>query len=154
MGVFEAEIKCSKAISKLMLSELKIYESRFPKKMIKIFREHAKEENIVKEFKNQKLIAFVAKNKEKIVGFIVGYEDSLKEKVMIHYIASNETKIKKELLDRFIKECRLKKVKQITTDTFEFMANKNFFELNKFILMKKEEVTPNLEMLWYKLDLN
>ena len=43
-------------------------------------------------------------------------------------------------------------IKSITT--FEFMTNKDFFESNKFILMKKEEIAPNLEMLWYELNLN
>ena len=122
--------------------------------MIDCFREHAKEENILKEFKNPKLMAFVAKNKKGVVGFIVGYEDTLKSKAMIHYITSNEIKIKKELLGRFIEECKFKNIKKIITDTFEFMTNKDFFESNKFILMKKEEIAPNLEMLWYELNLN
>ncbi|MFP4524500.1 MAG: hypothetical protein ACOCRX_05700 [Candidatus Woesearchaeota archaeon] len=154
MEIVKAAIGHAKEISELMLSDLKNPNSKFPQKMINIFREHAKEENILKEFNNPGLIAFIAKNKGKVLGFIVGYEDTLNYSTMIHYITANEIEIKKELLDQFIKECKLKNIKKIITDTFEFMENKDFFELNKFRLMKKEEVAPDLEMLWYELNLN
>src|SRR3989344_1333245 len=154
MEIVKAVVEHAKEISKLMLSDLKNPNSKFPKKLINSFREHAKEENILKEFKNPGLIAFVAKIEGRIVGFIVGYEDTLNDSAMIHYITANEIEIKKELLDLFIKECKLRNIKKIITDTFEFMKNKDFFESNKFILIKKEEVTPNLEMLWYELNLN
>jgi len=154
MEIVKAIIGHAKEISELMSSDLKNPNSKFPQKMIDNFIEHAKEENIIKEFKNPKLIAFIAKNEGKVVGFIVGYEDTLNDSAMIHYITSNEIKIKKELFDRFIKECKLKNIKKIITDTFEFMENKDFFESNKFRLMKKEEVAPNLEMMWYELNLN
>jgi len=154
MEIVKAVIGHAKEISELMSSDLKNPHSKFPQKMINIFREHAKEENILKEFNNPGLIAFIAKNEGKVLGFIVGYEDTLNDSTMIHYITANEIEIKKELLDQFIKECKLKNIKKIITDTFEFMENKDFFELNKFRLMKKEEVAPNLEMLWYELNLN
>ena len=111
MEIVKAVIGHVKEISELMSSDLKNPNSKFPQKMINNFIEHAKEENILKEFKNPGLIAFIAKNEGKVVGFIVGYEDTLKDSAMIHYITANEIEIKKELLEQFIKECKLKNIK-------------------------------------------
>ena len=111
MEIVKAVIGHVKEISELMSSDLKNPNSKFPQKMINNFIEHAKEENIIKEFKNPGLIAFIAKNEGRIVGFIVGYEDTLKDSAMIHYITAKEIEIKKELLDKFIKECKLKNIK-------------------------------------------
>ena len=154
MEIVKATIGHAKEISKLMLSDLKNPNSKFPQKMIDDFREHAKEESIIKEFENPKLIAFVAKNGEIVMGFIVGYEDSSKDSAMVHYITANKIEIKKALLEKFIRKCKLENIKKIITDTFEFMENKDFFESNKFILATKEKVTSNLETRWYKLNLN
>jgi len=65
MEIIKATIKHSKEISKLMLSDLEKHNSEFPEEMISKFKEHAKEKNIIKEFENSNLIAFISKNGEK-----------------------------------------------------------------------------------------
>ncbi|MBU4283483.1 MAG: GNAT family N-acetyltransferase [Nanoarchaeota archaeon] len=151
MEIIKATNEYSKEISKLMLLDLKNPNSSFPPEIINNFREHAKEENIIKEFENPKLIAFIAIDEDKVIGFVVGYEKD-PSSAMIHYISAKSNEVKKELLDSFIKECKVKKVNRIITDTFEFMDNNNFFKSNGFTLTKKENVTPTLEMLWYELN--
>tara|TARA_Y100000310_G_C20671101_1_gene810340 strand:+ start:1364 stop:1825 length:462 start_codon:yes stop_codon:yes gene_type:complete len=153
MKIIKAKIEHAKRISTLMLSDLKDPNPKFPSEMIDNFREHAKEENISNEFENPKLMAFVAVN-EKFLEFIVGYENPSGDSAMIHYITADKTETKKALLDQFIKECNSKCMKKIITESFEFMSNNDFFKSNKFILTKKEEITPNLEMLWYELNLS
>jgi hypothetical protein len=153
MRILKATIEYAKKISDLMLSDLEKPNSKFPKEMINRFREHAKEENIIKEFENSNLIAFISKNGDNTTGFIIGYEDNVQKNAMIHYIKGNKIE-KKELLQNFIKECKLRKLNRIITDTFEFMSNNVFFKSNGFFLTKKEKITPNLEMLWYELNLN
>lgn len=150
MKIIKATNEHSKQISEFMLSELNNPNPKFPKEMINKFREHAKEENIMKEFENPNLIAFVAMTSKRLVGFIIGYEDVLNNQAMIHYIASKEIEIKEKLLERFIKYCKLRNINKIIADTFEFMDNKDFFESNKFVLTKKEKLTLDLEMLWYE----
>ena len=150
MKIIKAKKEHSKQISEFMLSELNNPNPKFPKEMINKFREHAEEENIIKEFENPKLIAFSALTSKRLVGFIVGYEDVLNNQTMIHYIASTEIEIKEKLLEKFIKYCKLRHINKIITDTFEFMDNKDFFESKNFILTKKEKITPTLEMLWYE----
>jgi N-acetylglutamate synthase-like GNAT family acetyltransferase len=153
MKITRATIEHSKQISQLMLSELNNPNPKFPKEMINKFREHAKEENIIKEFENPGLIAFVAIISKRLVGFIVGYKDLLINQAMIHYITADGIIIKEKLLKRFIKECKSRNIDKIITDTFEFMDNKDFFESNGFVLTKKEKLTPNLEMFWYEVKL-
>ena len=153
MEIIKATIKHTKEISRLMLSDLEKHNSKFPGEMISKFKEHAKEKNIIKEFKNSHLIAFISKNEEKITGFIVGYEDNLQKNAMIHYITGTNIE-KNELILNFIKECKLRNLDKIITDTFEFMDNNDFFKLNDFLLTKKERITPILEMFWYELKLN
>ena len=152
MKIIKATIEYSKEISKLMLSDLKNPNYKFPQKMINNFKEHAKEENIIKEFKNPKLIAFIAINEDKVVGFVVGYEKN-PNNVMIRYISAKSDEVKKKLLNMFIKECKIRNIGKIITDTFEFMDNNNFFKSNGFILTKKENLSKNLEILWYGLNL-
>lgn len=149
MKIMKATIENSREISGLMLSDLKDPNPDFPKEMINNFREHAKEENIKKEFENPKLIAFLAVDKDKLDGFIVGYETDVLG-AMIHYVSAKSAKTKKELLDNFIKECKTRKMKEVITDTFEFMDNNNFFRLNGFTLFKKEKINNKIETLWYK----
>ena len=153
MKIIKATKKHSKEISKLMLLDLENPNPKFPREMINNFREHAKEENIIKEFENPRLIAFLVIEGRNVVGFIVGYEQGL-GKAMIHYINAKENELKERLLKRFIKECKSRNITRITTDTFEFMKNNAFFKSQGFTLMKKESLTKNLEILWHKLDLN
>lgn len=153
MKIIKAIKDHAKQISALMLSDLKKPNINFPPEMIDKLRDHAKEKNIITEFENPNLIAFVAINEEKISGFIVGYKDSFNKSSMIHYITAEKNEIKKELLDRFVEECKLKKITKIITDTFEFMNNNTFFKSNGFKLIKKEKIIGNLEMLWYELKL-
>ena len=150
MKIIKAKKEHSKHISEFMLSELNNPNPKFPKEMINKFREHAQEENIIKEFENPNLIAFCALTSKRLIGFIVGYDDVLKNQTTIHYIASTNIGIKEKLLEKFIKYCKLRNINKIITDTFEFMDNKDFFESKKFILTKKEKITPTLEMLWYE----
>ncbi|MEK6857882.1 MAG: GNAT family N-acetyltransferase [Nanoarchaeota archaeon] len=154
MKIVKATIKDAKAISELMLSDLQNPPKEFPEEMVDKFREHAREENIKKEFQNPELILFIAENEKNIVGFIVGYKEVLKNNAMIHYVTANKIEIKKKLLERVIQECRLKKIKKVITDGFEFMENDKFFKSQGFIFTKKEKIAPNLEMLWYELNLN
>ncbi len=151
MRIIKATIDYSKEISKLMLSDLKSPNSKFPQEMINNFREHAKEENIVEEFNNPNLIAFLAIRNNELVGFIVGYKKDLSS-VMIQYIVGKSIKTKKLLLTEFVDKCKEKKILHIKTDTFEFMENNNLFKQEGFILTKKEKITDNLEVLWYKLN--
>lgn len=157
MKIIKATRQDSKEISKLMLLDLKNPNPNFPYEMINRFREHAKEENILKEFENPKLIAFVAINKKDFLGFIVGYEEYSNTDAVIgyiDYITAKNDKTKKALLDRFIKECKAKNINQVIKDSFEFMSSNNFFKSNGFKLIKKEKLIENLEVLWYKLVLN
>ncbi len=142
-----------KEISRLMLTELEKPNPLFPQKMILQFREHAKEENILNELENPNLIAFVAIHNGVLVGFIVGYKEDSKTS-MIQYINGGNIKNKKLLLKIFIDECKKKGIVSIKTDTFEFMENNKVFKEAGFVLIKKEKITNNLKMLWYKLDLN
>ena len=153
MKIIKATKKHSKEISKLMLLDLENPNSKFPQEMINNFREHVKEENIIKEFEDPRLIAFLAINEKRVLGFIVGYEPDLGG-AMIHYINAKEDGLKERLLKRFIKECKSKNITEVITDTFEFMKNNAFFKSQGFTLMKKESLTKNLEILWHKLDLN
>ena len=151
--ISKAKIEHSKDISEIMQSDLKKYNLNFPKEIIDEFIEHAEIKNIIKEFENPELIGFVSRNKENITGFIVGYKNNIQKNVMIHYITGTKVE-KEELLEKFIKECKSRNFKKIITDTFEFMDNNDFFKSKQFILTKKEEIAPNLEMLWYELNLN
>ena len=152
MKILNATKEYSKEISKLMLSDLKNSSTLFPQEMILKFKEHAKEENIIKEFENPELISFLAIEKNIVVGFIVGYlEDS--NTSMLHYITAKKEKVKEALLMRFINECKIKNINRIIADTFEFMNNNTFFKSHNFILTKKEKIINNLEMLWYELKL-
>ena len=152
MKILNATKEYSKEISKLMLSDLKNSSTLFPQEMILKFKEHAKEENIIKEFENPELISFLAIEKNIVVGFIVGYlEDS--NTSMLHYITAKNEKVKEALLMRFINECKIKNINRIIADTFEFMNNNTLFKSHNFILTKKEKIINNLEMLWYELKL-
>ena len=151
MNIKKARIQDLNSISEIMLLDLKIYESHFPDELMFNFKKHAKKENLVKEFDNPDLIAFIFKKENIINGFIVGYKDKLNGSAMIHYIAGQGNEIKKELLDRFIEYCNANGIKKIITDTFEFMENNNFFKINGFLLIKKEKISSDLEMLWYEL---
>jgi N-acetylglutamate synthase-like GNAT family acetyltransferase len=152
MKIIKATNKYSQKISELMLLELENPNPLFPHKMIEKFREHAKKENVNKEFDNPNLIAFLAIDKESVVGFIVGYENRSDNSAMIHYLASKKKKAKSELLKSFVKECKRKNLKKIIADTFEFMDNKDFFQTNGFKLIRKEKIADKLEMLWYEFN--
>lgn len=152
MKIIKATGGYSKEVSELMLLDLKNPNPAFPQDMITNFREHAKEENIMKEFENPKLIAFLAVDDDKVEGFVVGYKKDTRS-AMIHYLSAKSDELKKELLDSFIKDCKIRKINRVITDTFEFMDNNKFFKSNGFRLAKKENITRNLEMLWYELNL-
>lgn len=152
MKVIKATKNYSKEISKLMLLDLEVNNSDFPKKMMDRFREHAQEKNILLEFENPRLIAFLAVEEMRVIGFIVGYEESSIAS-MIHYITAENDDVKRELLKSFFDECKRREISEVTTDTFEFMSNNDFFRSNGFILTKKEKISETLEMLWYKMDI-
>lgn len=152
MKIILAKNKYIKEISTLMLADLKKPNPKFTMEMISHFREHAKEENIIKEFYNPKLISFLALQNNKLVGFIVGYEEDT-SKAMIHYVNGNNINTKKLLLNRFLTACKNKNLTYIKTDTFEFMENNDLFKSAGFVLIKKEKLSDSLEMLWYKLKL-
>ncbi len=149
LKIIRATIDHSKDISDLMLSDLKNPDPRFPIDMIDNFRRHAREESIKEEFSNPKLIMFLAVDNNGIVGFIVGYDEG--DSAMIHYISAKADKVRKLLFDRFVQECRSRNMGKITADSFEFMDNDSFFKSSGFALTKKENLTPELELLWYEL---
>ena len=152
MKIIPTKNEYIKEISGLMLADLEKPNPKFTMEMISQFREHAKEENIIKEFYNPKLISFLALQNNKLVGFIVGYEEDT-SKAMIHYVNGNNINTKKLLLNRFLTACKNKNLTYIKTDTFEFMENNDLFKSAGFVLIKKEKLSDSLEMLWYKLKL-
>lgn len=151
MNIITATIKYSKDISTLMLADLANPDPRFPSKMIEQFREHAQKENIVKEFDNPNLMAFLAIDANKVKGFIVGYEEDSDTVAIIHYIHGETMIIKRLLLKYFISECKRRKIVHIRADSFEFMVNDALFKEEHFTLVKKEKLAHNLELLWYEL---
>jgi hypothetical protein len=153
MKIIKAKKEYAGQISRLMMLDLENPNPKFPKDIIEKFRNHAKEENILKEFDNPNLIAVLALNEETVKGFIVGYRENEKTS-MIHYITAENIDIKKELFDAFILECKTKEIDHIKTDAFEFMENNEFYKSQGFTLVKKEQMNDNLEMLWYELKLN
>tara|TARA_Y100000310_G_scaffold177051_1_gene177155 strand:- start:9393 stop:9857 length:465 start_codon:yes stop_codon:yes gene_type:complete len=148
MKVIPATKKHAKEISTRMLDDLKHPNKRFPEEMINQFREHAKEENIIKEFDNSKIIAYLCLENEGVIGFIVGYKEGSTSAV-IHYINGANKEIKKVLLEEFIDSCRKRKMNIIKADSFEFMENNEIFKEEGFVFTKKEKIAENLEMLWY-----
>ncbi len=68
MKIIKATGNYSKEISESMLSDLKNPSPLFPIDMIERFRVHTREENILKEFENPKLIAFLYLEGEKLEG--------------------------------------------------------------------------------------
>lgn len=89
MKIIKATKSHAKEISKWMLSDLENPSPKFPKEMIEKFRKHAEEKGILMEFENPRLIAFVAVDKNKVAGFIVGYEED-SSKAMIHYVTAKQ----------------------------------------------------------------
>ena len=152
MRIVPAKKEHSKMISKLMLSDLENPDPKFPQEMVCEFREHAKENSLIKEFENPRLIAFIALDNDALAGFIVGYEED-SDMAIIHYITAGKNEIKEGLLKRFVGECKVRKINKILADTFEFMNNNDFFKSKRFVLAKKENIANNLEMLWYELEL-
>ncbi|PIN92710.1 hypothetical protein COU61_01295 [Candidatus Pacearchaeota archaeon CG10_big_fil_rev_8_21_14_0_10_35_13] len=151
MKIIDATIEYSKEISELMLYDLKSPNPKFPQEMINSLREHAQEGSVRKEFDNPELISFLALDGNTVVGFIVGYKNAQENNAMIHYITSRKSEVKDKLLKEFVMLCKLKGVRKIITDTFEFMDNNEFFKKSGFVLVKKENITLSLEMLWYEL---
>lgn len=141
-----------KDISKLMLKDLESPDERFPEMMILKLREHAQEDNLILEFSNPNLISFLAIDNNKVKGFIVGYKKE--DHIYLDYVTGNNINTKKLLLDKFIEESKKNNMKYIKADTFDFFENKILYEQKGFKLIKQENITPNLEILWLKLDLN
>ena len=152
MKVIKATKSYSKEISKLMLVDLEDHSSKFPQEMMNKFREHAQEKNILLELENPKMIAFLAIEERRVIGFIVGYE-TFSRVSMIQYITAENDDVKRGLLKMFLDECKRKKIGEVITDTFEFMSNNDFLRSNGFVLTKREKLSENLEMLWYMLDI-
>jgi hypothetical protein len=151
MKIVKASKNYSAQISSRMLEELENPDKRFPAPMIKNFREHASVSAISKEFDNDSLVAFIAVDDKKFLGFIVGYDNV--ETAMIHYITADDINIKNSLLNSFIKECHIRGITKIVADTFEFMDNNMFFKLSGFKMKKKEPIADGLYALWYELEL-
>lgn len=142
-----------KEISKLMLKDLEFPDKRFPKIMISKLREHAQEDSIISEFSNPNLIGFLAIKDNEVKGFIIGYKEN-QDHAMIHYITAETYDIKTFLLNEFISFCKKKEMNYIITDTFEFFDNYRLFCENNFKMYKRENIVPNLEMVWLKLKFN
>ena len=152
MRIKKATKKHYKEISRLMKEDLDNPKKEFSQEFLIKFKEHAAEENILKEFDNPLTIGFVAMMNSKIVGFIVGYIKN-SEHAIIHYINGKDKKIKKSLLQAFIIECKDKKMNYIIADSFEFMENDNILEEKGFKIYDKEKINETLVMLWRKLEI-
>ena len=152
MEIKLANKKYSREISRLMLNDLKSPDEKFPEKMISNLREHAQEKNILLEFSNPNLISFLALENNEVKGFIVGYKQD-KNHAMIHYVASETYDFKQKLLEKFISFCKKQDMVYIIADAFEFLDNYKLFCENKFIVYKRESLTPDLKMLWLKLEI-
>jgi len=152
MKIKKATKEHVKQLSEYMLKELEKPNEKFPALMIEKFRENAKIENMEKQFDNPNLIGFVLMEDEELKGFIVGYKEN-EYQSMIHYVTAENLSLRKDLLESFIAESRGRGLKKVTADSFEFMdSNKSFID-SGFDFIKKEEVVPGLEMLWYELEL-
>ena len=136
-------------ISKIMLNDLANPDKKFSKEIIDQYREHAQENNLIKEFENPNLISFLAIKDNKVLDFIVGYKE--KNTAIIHYISGNNVEIKRDLIRRFIEECKERNITKIIADSFEFMQNDIIFKETGFKIFKKEKF-DNLELLWYKFN--
>jgi len=141
-----------KQISKIMLNDLAKPDKKFSKEIIDRYKEHAQENNLIKEFENPNLISFLAVADNKVLDFIAGYkkDDNVS---YIDYISGNNLEIKRDLIKKFIEECKERKVKKIIADSFEFMQNDIIFRETGFKLFKKEKF-DNLELLWYELEID
>lgn len=144
----KAVLSDAKDISRLMINDLANPNPNFPSEMIVKFREHAQIEEVEKEFKNPNLIALVFRKSGKTTGFVVGYKED--KKAFLHYVTGYTKNIRLILIKTFEKECLKLRLDEIKTDTFEFMENKNIFELAGFEFFKAENLTPKLKILWYK----
>jgi len=149
--IIKGNKKYLKQISKIMLNDLAKPDKRFSKEIIDRYRKHAQENNLIKEFENPNLISFLAVKNDKVLDFIVGYkkDDNVS---YIDYISGNKLEIKRDLIKKFIEECKERKVKKIIADSFEFMQNDIIFRETGFKIFKKEKF-DNLELLWYKLEI-
>ncbi len=146
MNIITATREHATSISKLMLADLHSPPAQFPPKMIAQFREHAKEENILKEFANPAFLSFVATEHGSITAFIAGYTRDATSAV-IHYISNTTNDIKKALLNEFINKCKARKINKLITDAFAFMDNNAFYIASGFKPTKKEQIADNLEMI-------
>lgn len=148
MHIIPAQRIHASEISRLMLEDLKNPDPRFPQEMIANFRKHATE-GLLAEFDDKNLIAFVAVD-GLVIGFLVGYRQE--SKAIIHYI-QGQLETKKALLAHCVRVCKEKKLTAIEVDTFSFMDNYLFFQSEGLRLLRKEQITPELDMLWFGLDL-
>lgn len=144
----KARLQDAEQVSKLMLQDLANPHMIFPRAMIQKFLEHAKLENIKKEYENPDLLAFVYEEKSKILAFIVGYFKENKT-VYLDYVSGDSKKIKKALVEYFEKECKKLDIKEIITDTYKFLENKLIYEEAGFSFVRSERKTLGLEVLWY-----
>jgi len=150
MKIRKAEKEDCNKISQLMKNDLSNPPREFSENFLEKFKEHAKEENLLEELNNPNLIGFVAITDEEIVGFIVGYLESI-EYATIHYINGRTKLIKNDLLREFISHCKNKNLDYILADSFEFMENDSILESEGFTLEKEEEIDNSLIMFWRKL---
>jgi len=153
MKIIRATKAHCKEISQLMKKDLDNPPKEFSQEFLTKFREHAEENNILKEFENPLTIGFIAKLNEKIVGFIVGYAVN-SEHAVIHYINGENKEVKKSLLQAFIIVCKNQDMLYILADSFEFMENDAILKEKGFNLDNKEKINETLIMLWRRLELN
>ena len=105
-------------ISKIMLKDLSKPDKRFSKEVIDKYRMHAQENNLIKEFENPNLISFLAVENNKVLDFIVGYkkDDNV---CYIDYMSGNNLEIKRDLIRRFIEECKERNITKIIADAYD-----------------------------------
>ena len=60
--------------------------------------------------------------------------------------------MKQHLLSHFLAECRQLDITIVHADSLEGMDNNKFFLSQGFVFEKTEPVTDDLDMMWYRLE--
>lgn len=144
----KARLQDAEQVSKLMIQDLSNHKIPLPTSTMEKFLEHARLENLKKEYYNPDLLAFVYEEKTKILAFIVGYLQK-NNTVYLDYVSGTSKDIKKSLIKHFEEECKKLKVKEIIADTYKFLETKIIYEEAGFSFVRSEKKVLGLEVLWY-----
>lgn len=149
----KARLQDAEQVSKIMLQDLSNHSIPLPRSMREKFLEHARLENLKKEYGNPDLLAFVYEEKNMVLAFIVGYFKP-NNVVYLDYVSGTSKNIKKALVKHFEKECKKQGIKEIIADAYKFFENKLIYEESGFSFVRSERKLLGLEVLWYSKKLN